>query len=262
MTLLAALTSVVRSATAELTAIAEFARFAETSITEKHPREPETPFDLSEAAELEELADLITRAALAAKQDVTQEGSSKFVGELTASPNVGRFLVQLTIPLKYQTFLSEMTLSYLVAHQEAFIKDYLLQILLHKRTILKSSRSITYEELATFTSVNALWSTLAAREVDALGHGGIDDVATYFSNRLGIDLPKFAHWSTVREASFRRNLIIHNHGRINDVYRKKLLLGPQDIFSTTDMPYVSVVTDTLLAFIDFLHTATKLKFKL
>ena len=79
-------------------------------------------------------------------------------------------------PEKHKDFLSEMALSYLISIQEAFIKAYIFEILVHKKELLRSSATITFEEVSNYTSIKALIASLALKEVDGIGHGSIDDV--------------------------------------------------------------------------------------
>jgi hypothetical protein len=180
MALSEALVSICRYAASDVQAIAQFARFTEGSIAEKRPKQPEVPFTPAEAKQLRDLAALLLEATDLAKGAKSKKGPPKLVRQTTGSDNVGKFVLQMAMPIKFSGFLSEMTLTYLIAHQEAFIKDFLLQVFLHKRAILKGSSAITYEELYKYSSMSALWESIAQKEVDGLAYGGIDDVAMYF----------------------------------------------------------------------------------
>ena len=220
-------------------------------LTDKlRPKEAFTP---AETKELRAFVEALTEAL---------KGKRARKLELVGSERVSKFIFQVAVPIKHRSFLAEMALSYLIAHEEAFIKDYLLQLLLHKRQLLISNATVTHEELAAHSSIRSVWEAIAQKEVDALGYGSIDDIAQYFSKKLGIDLTRFQHWPALREHSYRRNLIIHNRGRINDIYRKKTGYKERTGRVETDMYYVSSAVSNLSAFIRFVHLAVCAKFRL
>jgi hypothetical protein len=237
--------------------IGEFASETATAIAAKRGKKPKRPFTAAEAAELRAIGEALKDSAIAA-----DGGRPSVPIKLQISEHVSAFVFQAAIPFKQETFLAEMALSYLVSQQEAFTKDYLFDVLVHKHQMLKSAATLTYEEIASHTSIVSLWASLAQKEVDNLGHGSIDDVATFFSKKLGIELSTFESWTALREHSYRRNLVIHNQGRVNETYRRKTGSTQKSGRITTDMQYVSTAVTNLLGFIDFVHAAVCKKLRL
>jgi len=72
------------------------------------------------------------------------------------SNHVSGLIGQLFTEFKHKKFLYNMALSYLISHQEAFIKDYIYQILTHRKNMLKSKAIISYEELLKFPSIKII----------------------------------------------------------------------------------------------------------
>ena len=113
---------------------------------------------------------------------------------------------------------AEMSLVWIISLQEAFIKEYLKTLLVRRPEIMKSSKQLSYEVICSYTSMENLLEGLAQREVDESGRN-IDQVAKYFEDRLGISLPSLLpNWEALREANYRRNLVVHNRGITNRIF--------------------------------------------
>lgn len=176
---------------------------------------------------------------------------------LKVSSKVGDFLVGYFDPAKQKNFLSEMALVYLISYQEAFIKDYVKNILIARRDILKSKKTLnfTFEEICDLNSMDSLIERMVQEEVDKNFDGGIDDFADYFDNRFDLPIEKeFLDWETVKEASYRRNIIVHNRGRTNKKYCSKTGHRKTNEHLKTDSAYVQNATNAVLSFIDFIHS--------
>ena len=169
------------------------------------------------------------------------------------SKKLSKLVMTGHIPFKYQHFLSEMTLSYLICFQEAFIKQYLYTVLVSRRSLLKSKKQITYEEICGFRSIKKLVSHIARNEVDTLGYASVDDTTEYFKQRFNIALEECAKWQILREASYRRNIIIHNDGITNDIYCPKTGYKRRNVHLNTEVDYIRKVIQALLEFIIFFH---------
>jgi hypothetical protein len=151
--------------------------------------------------------------------------------------------------------INEMALVHIVAFQEAFIADYLKAICRLKPSILSSEKKLdlTFEEACDFQSLDEFREYLANADIESILHGGIDDVAEYFDKRLGVDLEKCKHWEKVREASFRRNIIIHNKGEVNETYRRKTNYTGPDGHLSSYPDYLADVAMAIVSLMDFVH---------
>jgi hypothetical protein len=256
MSKLSTLANISQRSRTEMQLIDRFASESDASLKAKASKLSGQPFPEHERDELGRLA----KAMFAAADNHPKGGSIDF--SMHVSERVANYVMQVITPIKQQTFLAEMALAYLVSHVEAFIKDYVEQVLVDNPRMLRNSGSITQEEALSFSSMKALRRGLANKEVEALGYGSIDEVAVFFQKRLGIGLASFEKWDLLREHAYRRNLIIHNQSRVNDTYRKKVKYTGRHIRLHTDMTYVSGAAGTMLAFVDYVHAQVIKKFKL
>lgn len=171
------------------------------------------------------------------------------------SKTIGAWLHRFATYGTKRRFLSEMALVYVIALQEAFLKEYLKTVLVSRKWLLKSGKTITFEEICDFGSVASLNRYLAEKKVEDVFHENIDDLAKYLEERFGLsfdsDLPG---WPLIREANYRRNLIIHNRGITNKRYCLKT--GHKEIGQrlNTDVGYVLGVASATIDFINFVHT--------
>jgi hypothetical protein len=81
---------------------------------------------------------------------------------------------------------------------------------------------LSYEEAVVFGSIKSLRRHLARSETEALGYRSIDDLGAYLQTKFNLAVQEQAFWPRVREASYRRNLIVHNRGMVNERYSSKL----------------------------------------
>ncbi len=233
----------------EIRNIGGFVAFADQSLTKKHQKTMKASKKLS--GELKTVVEGF----------LTSIQSEKEVF-IPTSPEVRAFLFKAVIPLAQKKFLAEMSLSYLISYQEAFVKDYVYQILVHLKNMLKSGTTVTYEEVLGHTSMKSLVGFVAQKEIDSLGYGSIDDVQKYFLGRFKIDLRKFDKWDQVREMNYRRNIIVHNKAITNETYCNKTGYEKVNQAIRTDHKYVSKAGDTLFSFIGFIHGKCLVKLKL
>ncbi len=252
MSLQKELESVVKTYTTEIGLIGNFVRDVDRSLTRKQKRKPKSEFTQEHAKELRSVVEAL---------DGVLSGK---VGEvnLNISNEVSKFILQKIIPLKHEKFLSEMALSYLISHQEAFLKDYIFEILVHRKYLLRSGTTITFEEVNNHSSMKALISFLSQKEVDVIGHGSIDDAAEYIKKKFNIDMTEHAKWDELREANYRRNIIIHNRAKTNDIYCRKTGYKHRNKHLTTSNKYVLDSVETVKSVIEFLHEKIELKLKL
>ena len=86
-----------------------------------------------------------------------------------------------------------------------------------------------------------------------MGFGSIDDFAKFFSDRFNIELSSFPRWSELREATYRRHVIIHNRAVTNDRYCKATGFKKRNVHIHTDITYCRSTGEALLEFVDFVH---------
>lgn len=238
----------------EVRMVCNFIEKTERSLTRKQKAIKPSNWSLQDIADLEKLMKFIE-----AYSDPRIKKPPLFT---LKSKRVRELLRSWTVPARYKEFLAEMTLSYLVSYQEAFIKEYLRTVLTSRKSILKSKKQLSYREVCAFRSIKSLISYVAQKEVDVLGYGSVDDLADYFKDRFNLVFEDFTNWPALREASYRRNLILHNGGVTNDTYCTKTGYKKKNQHLRTDVDYVKNVSEPMLEFIPFLHDQMTRKLKL
>lgn len=253
MSLLKALNSVVDTYKIEINQIKDFIESIEKSIDRKTPKNPRKNLTDEETKQLHNVIDFF----VGIKDKNIFEPMT-----IPVSKSVSRLLGQAFLTIKRKEFLFNMALSFLISHKEAFIKDYIFQILTHHKNMLKSNARISYEEVLKLSSIKALTNELAQREVDAIGYGSIDDVCKYFESKFNIDLKEFNDWEKLREANYRRNIIIHNKGKTNEIYCQKIGYKTINRVLPTNAEYIHDISSILIKFINFIHSKATVRLKL
>jgi hypothetical protein len=158
-----------------------------------------------------------------------------------------------------ELYLPAATLVYLIALQEAFIKDYLFSLLWNRRELLRTQETITYEQLATFESLDEAVASIAKRKVDQLT--GIFEVADYLEKRFDLSLDNdFKLWPKLVEANCRRNIIVHNDGETNETYCRRTGYKRRGQLLDTDIKYIQEIKEVLIEFVEFIHSELSSRF--
>jgi hypothetical protein len=194
----------------DLHALREFIEFFEKVIEKKGKRASQPR--LSKAAK-KDIAGLMTllRSAIATPP-------TKTIKYVITSPGAKSLLMSTVVQVKQRSLLAEMAVIYLIAQLEGYLKDLLRAVFLISPQSLKSKRQVTYEEILRHESLDDLKKGLAQREVDQLGRGSIENVDEYFRDKLNVALSSYSKWKIIREAAYRRHLLVHNSGVTNAAY--------------------------------------------
>ncbi len=162
--------------------------------------------------------------------------------------------------------LMNMTLVYLMALFEGFNKKFFLTLLLNKPEQMKNrKKKITYEKVFEFDSLEKLHKHLAEKITNELGYKDIDEFNSFLFEQYKIDLKKeFIKWEALRDNYYRRNIIVHNEGRISELCIKKLNISPNLLNSKPIMniDYLAEAFNNLKSYMDFIFITVKEKFKL
>ena len=245
------LRDILLPAKTEIDVIRDFAVRANKALERRKPRAPKNK-DVNIGQELRKLSEMLLEQVNAHKT-----GKKKTIVISEAASSV---VLQMIYPIKQRGFLAEMTLSYLASHLEAFLKDYVLAILVRNPNLIKSNATLTYEDVCDFSTIKDLRRELAERHTEGLGRGSIDDAALYFERKFSVSFSDFNGWSDLRECIFRRNLIVHNRGKINDLYRSKVGYTGRETRLSTDMGYVTKAAHLIADFMQYVHDKTGKKF--
>jgi hypothetical protein len=139
-----------------------------------------------------------------------------------------------------------MALIYFVSFQEAYVRDYLGAALAFRTELLKSDKTITFKEACDCASFDSLVEYLATKQAEDVTDN-IDETAEYFEKRFNLPLAsKFKQWTVLREASYRRNLVVHNGGIANKIYCAKIKGDAREGERlNTDVAYVVELADAI-----------------
>jgi len=108
---------------------------------------------------------------------------------------------------------------------EAFNKDFFKILYTLRPENLKREEKVdfNFRELIEFRSMEALYEELARRKVDQFGRKSIDKLAEELDKTHKFNLTKnFKVWKELREKYYRRNIIVHNRGRVSKDFIEKI----------------------------------------
>src|SRR4030067_1343671 len=153
-----------------------------------------------------------------------------------------------------------MSLVYLVAVFENFVQRVLL-ISFRKRpeTLRTCQKNLNYEELLKFSNIDEVREGIIEKEILVVNED-IEDIRKYVKKRFGIEISEFVednekirqflkmrfgmemskafNWNEFKERFYRRNLLIHNSGMPNKLYRKKTGYKGENERLTVSMEYL------------------------
>ena len=124
---------------------------------------------------------------------------------------------------KFSTVLSRNLTNGVVASFQLYFSSIIQEAIARKPELLNASQTIKIEEVMRFRRHSDLVAYLIDKKVNELSYGGIRDMATYFRERLGIEMfdndeqkNKMALFNEVR------NINLHNGGVVNDLFLSRV----------------------------------------
>lgn len=117
--------------------------------------------------------------------------------------------------------IRDMSLVYVVALFEGFLQN-IFQISFKKKpeSLRTCQKNMTYEELLKFKDIDDAKSGIIEKEI-LIVNEDIEDVRKYIKRKFGIEISDFVNWEDFKERFYRRNVLIHNSGMPNKLYRLK-----------------------------------------
>lgn len=97
---------------------------------------------------------------------------------------------------------------------------------------------MTYEELVKFSSISDVKDEMIENEVSSLLYKDLDNWDRYFEQKFKIELSKIVDWTKFKERFYRRNIIVHNSGVINKIYRTKTGYSGKNKFVKVSLKYL------------------------
>lgn len=167
-------------------------------------------------------------------------------------------------PIRYPEYLHNMALTHAIAILEAFLGDFLVATFTHRPKTFKSGHTASYEEILSFPSIKALTEHLAdTRTKKILSDNNIDGVADELQNLFAINISSFNDFNVIREAFYRRHVVVHNKGITDKKYCEKIPNSQVGVKLSTNYEYLANLFAAIGQLIDYLdkHFSRKMRYK-
>lgn len=129
------------------------------------------------------------------------------------------FINGILLPERFNNFVRNMSLIYLIVEFESFVKEVLEITYMAKPEILRScQKSLTFEDLMVCTNIESAKQEIIDKEIYEIINKGIVEVGKYFDKVLGLNVKLYADWQKFIERFYRRNILVHNQGVPNKEY--------------------------------------------
>ncbi len=184
---------------------------------------------------------------------------------------VGNKLEKLKIqinqkPETIKDHILKMGLIYFFSLFEAFNKDYFQELYIYKPDLMKSKeKKVDLEYLLHFRNIKDLHKSLSQNLIERFGYLDIDKLAGLILKKFNIDLKNnLKCWSNLRESYYRRNIIVHNDGKMSELYLKKMSLGNDQLNEelNCDIEYLWKCHYVIQSYMDFINDSIRKKFNL
>jgi hypothetical protein len=122
---------------------------------------------------------------------------------------------------KAEVVIPNMSLVYIVAMFEDFLQKILKITFKNRPDALKTcQKSITYEDLLGCEDIEKAKNAIVEKEL-LIVNADIEDIKNYFLKKFNINVSEYCNWDDFKERFYRRNIIVHNSGMPNKLYREK-----------------------------------------
>lgn len=180
---------------------------------------------------------------------IFEESKGEMLGErrrisLTMKENHAKLFVDaidaVIIPDRFNVFIREMSLIYLITQFESFLGK-MLEISFSKKPeiLISSKKSMTFEELLRFENIEGIKQQILEKETSSIINQDIEDINRCFRQNFDLDFSQFVNWRTFKERFYRRNILIHNSGKTNRIYRLKTGYKGKDKRMTVSRSYLT-----------------------
>jgi len=126
-------------------------------------------------------------------------------------------------------------------------------------------RKVDLAYLLQFKNIEDLQRVLSQNLIEKFGYLDIDRLSGFIIKKFNIDLENnLKCWASLRESYFRRNCIVHNDGKISEIYLKKLSLGIVKLNEelNCDIEYIRKCHNDIHSYMDFIDESMRKKFNL
>ncbi len=108
----------------------------------------------------------------------------------------------------------------IISQFDTYIADLIRAIFIFRPEIIQNSdRQLSFSELTKFESIEAAQEHIVEKEIESVLRESYTEQFKWFENKLKIQLRKdLPIWSTFIEITQRRNLFVHNDGKVSSQY--------------------------------------------
>jgi hypothetical protein len=173
-------------------------------------------------------------------------------------------LLKVMRPIMYPQYLYNMALTHAITIFDAFLHDFLAAIFRQRPKTLKSENMASYAEILSFPSMKALTEYLADTRVKKiLSDNNIDGVASELQKRFTIDISSCSGFNVIREAFYRRHVVVHNKGIADRKYCEKISKSQVGCKLSTNYEYLATLFAAIGQLVDYLdeHLSRKMRYK-
>ncbi|MGD0495720.1 MAG: hypothetical protein ABSB28_06730 [Candidatus Bathyarchaeia archaeon] len=174
-----------------------------------------------------------------------QSGEDMSLDSILNNKDALRILLQ-----KFQTdgfsynsnkFIRNMSLIYLVAKFEIFLRR-ILKITFQSipEILMTSQKSVSYEELLKLEKYDDIKEHIFEKEIQYITNQDVTDIDRYMKQKLNLRLSEYANWRKFKERFYRRNILVHNEGLPNRLYRTKTGYQGKDAQMDISSQYLQV----------------------
>jgi hypothetical protein len=132
----------------------------------------------------------------------------------------------------------------LMSQFDTYIGDLVRCVFIFKPEIIDSSeRKLTFAELKSFESIENAYEFIIDKEIESILRESYSDQFNWFEKKLGIklrsDLPA---WKSFIELSQRRNIFVHNDGKVSTQYLNVCKANECDLLNETKIGDILTVS--------------------
>jgi hypothetical protein len=160
---------------------------------------------------------------------------------------VGKSVQSMQIYSRFDGFIRNMSLVYLVSQFENYLQRVLITSYQKHPEAVGLDKSVTLGQLLASQDIEAGKNLIIEREAADVLRKDPDELAQYIAGKWGIQISDIAHWNEFKERFYRRHCVVHNDGDADDNYRRKTGNTAISGHLTVDQTYL---TDSIALFSD------------
>lgn len=160
-------------------------------------------------------------------------------------------------------YLNSLLLSRAVDLFDTYLVQVIAEVVELQPALLRTSHEVRLDYVLRFEDMDDLRRDLVERLATRLGSEGLDAIESWFEKSLGIsDMHTATSRSDTIEAIATRNVLTHNHGRVDRRFRQKVPgtkrgLGDEVVLGESDLRRM---TEAVLNTVDRIDKAVVAKF--